>query len=416
MKPLNITVLGGGSTYTPELIEGFIRYQAELPIARITLMDIAPDRLEIVGGLAARMLADSGIELTTTTDRPAALEGADFVVTQMRIGGLAARARDERIPMQHGVLGQETTGPGGFAKALRTVPVMLDVARDMARLAPQAWLVNFTNPSGLITEAILHHTDIKAVGLCNVPINMLLGAAEQLEVPPERITLDYVGINHLSWARVWLDGQDVTAQVLTETWADSDVDPVYLRALGMLPNYYLRYYVHPDRVLKEDRAKTQTRAEYLQTIEADLLKRYVDPNLTEKPKLLEERGGAHYSTAAVELVRAIAQNRREVHIVNVRNGQALPDLPADCVVEVPAVVGGSNIRPLTMGHLPPTIRGLLAAVKAYEELTIQAAVTGDPNTAKLALLAHPLVPSWDVAVALWDDIKAAHREYLPQFA
>jgi 6-phospho-beta-glucosidase len=417
-KGLKIAVIGGGSTYTPELIEGFIRYCDELPVERISLMDIAPDRLEVVGGLAARMLAhsDCPAELHLTTDRAEALADTDFVLTQMRIGGLAARALDERIPLKHGVLGQETTGPGGFAKALRTVPVMLDIARDIARLAPRAWLINFTNPSGLITEAVLRHTGANVLGLCNVPINMQISVAEALGVPRERVTLEYVGLNHLSWARVLLDGRDVTGRVLDSQWGQTaGIDPAYLRALGWLPNYYLHYYAHPDRVLAEQQAANQTRAERLQQVEAELLADYADPDLDHKPELLETRGGAHYSTAAVELIRAIAQNRREVHIVNVRNGDALPDLPPGCAVEVPAVIGRDGARPLTMGHQPPAIRGLLAAVKTYEELTIDAAVTGDEDTAKMALLAHPLVPSWDVAVALWDDIKTAHRAHLPQF-
>jgi 6-phospho-beta-glucosidase len=247
---------------------------------------------------------------------------------------------------------------------------------------------------------------------------MLRNAAHVLGVPPERVELDYVGLNHLSWARhVWVDGQDVTAQLLESEsgWHADGFSSSYLRQLGMIPNYYLRYYVHPDRVLEEHKTSDCTRAEYLQKIEAELLQMYADPALSEKPSLLDERGGAYYSTAAVELIRAIAQDRREVHIVNVRNGEALPDLPPECVVEIPAVIGKSGARPLVAGRLPAAIRGLTAAVKAYEELTIEAAVTGDENTARLALLAHPLVPSWDVAVALWDALKAAHRGYLPQF-
>ncbi|MBN1964762.1 MAG: 6-phospho-beta-glucosidase [Anaerolineae bacterium] len=418
MKPLKIAVIGGGSTYTPELVDGFIRYHDELPVESVYLQDIDRGRLDIVGGLSKRMLDRVGIPIYATTDRAEALDGADFVITQLRVGGMAARALDERIPLKFGVIGQETTGPGGFAKALRTVPVMLEIARDIERLAPQAWLINFTNPSGLITEALLRHSQVRAIGLCNVPINMQRQAAQVLGVAPERIELDYVGLNHLSWARhVWLDGEDVTARLLESggAWGDDQFALSWLKELGMIPNYYLRYYVHRDRVLAEEQSATQTRAEYLQQVEADLLKMYTDPALDEKPALLNERGGAFYSTAAVELIRAIAQDRREVHIVNVRNGEALPDLPPECAVEVPAVIGKSGAHPLTAGRLPATLRGLVAAVKAYEELTIEAAVTGDEGTAQLALLAHPLVPSWDVAVALWQALKTAHRAYLPQF-
>lgn len=417
MRPLKITVIGGGSTYTPELIEGFVRHFDELPVEKIALMDISNERLKIVGDLAQRMVSHLPIELVRTSNREEAIRGSDFVITQMRIGGLTARTLDEEIPMRHGVLGQETTGPGGFAKALRTVPVMLDIARDIAKYAPEAWLINFTNPAGLVTEAILRHTDIKAIGLCNVPINMQMSLAQALGVPPEKVQLDYVGLNHLSWARVLVDGQDVTREVLETHWGSSggDLDADFLRALGMIPNYYIRYFAHPDRVLNEQLRAEQVRGEYLQAIEAELLKLYADPNLKEKPALLQERGGAYYSTAAVNLIRAIALDKREVHIVNVRNGAALPDLPAEVVVEVPAVIGKSGAIPIGSSKLPASIRGLTAAVKAYEELTIEAAVTGDEDTAKMALFSNPLVPSWDVAVAIWNDIKAAHAAYLPQF-
>ncbi len=417
MQPLNIAVIGGGSTYTPELVEGFIRYFSELPIGRISLMDISEERLQIVGDLVQRMLGSLPVMLIRTTDRREAIEGADFVIAQMRIGGLAARARDEQIPLTYRILGQETTGPGGFAKALRTIPVMLDVARDINRYAPNAWLINFTNPAGLIVEAIMRHTETQVIGLCNVPINMQIKVAQALNVTPERVELQYVGLNHLSWAKVLVDGQDVTQDALKIEWGgrSGTIDRAYLQALGWLPNYYLRYFVHPDRVLDEQLRAEETRAEYLQRIEAELLDLYRDPRLCEKPKLLETRGGAYYSTVAVQLIRAIAQDRREVHIVNTRNGSSLPDLPPDAVVEVPAVIGRSGAHPLVSGVLPPAIRALAGAVKAYEELTIEAAITGSEETAKMALLTHPLVPSWDVATALWNDIKTAHRAYLPQF-
>jgi 6-phospho-beta-glucosidase len=417
MQPLKIAVIGGGSTYSPELIEGFIRHYDELPIESICLMDISMDRLKVVGDLVQRMLGDLPIKLIRTTDRREAITGADFVLAQMRIGGLAARALDEQLPLQYGVLGQETTGPGGFAKALRTVPVMLDVARDIERYAPDSWLINFTNPAGLVAEAIMRYTDVRVIGLCNVPINMQISVAKTLEIAPEKVELQYVGLNHLSWARVLVDGKDVTREVLETQWGSSGgyVSTDFVNALGLLPNYYLRYYAHPDEVLHEQLTAEETRAEYLQQVEAELLEMYADPQLKEKPKLLETRGGAHYSTSAVRLIRAIAQDRREIHIVNVRNGQCLPDLPPDAVVEVPAVIGKSGAHPLVMGSMPPAIRGLTAAVKAYEELTIEAAVTGDEDTARMALFSHPLVPSWDIATKLWHDIKAAHKQYLPQF-
>lgn len=414
MKELNIVVIGGGSTYTPELIEGFIVHRDTLPVRRLTLMDISNERLEVVGGLAKRMVEGTGIEIVLTNNRDEAIEGTDFVLTQFRVGGMAARANDEHIPLKYGVIGQETTGPGGFAKALRTIPQVLDIARTMERVAPNATLINFTNPSGLVTEAVINHSSIRAMGLCNVPINMLHGVAERLGVAPERVTLDYVGLNHLSFARtVYLDGRDVTEQALN--WNNHDFDPEWLKAIRMVPNYYLRYFVHHNRTVDEVLRAEETRADYLMQVEADLLNMYRDPKLRTKPELLSKRGGARYSTAAVSLIRAIANNLKEVHVVNVRNGQSLPDLPESSVVEVPAVVDATGATPLSMGRMPPQIRGLIQAVKAYEELTIQAALTGDVNTARLALMAHPLVPSWDVACALLDDLLAINRDYLPQF-
>jgi 6-phospho-beta-glucosidase len=246
---------------------------------------------------------------------------------------------------------------------------------------------------------------------------MRIGVAERLKVAPERVELHYVGLNHLSWARVLLDGCDITSQVLDSMASDeyTYVAPDFLRALGMIPNYYLRYYVHPDLVLRDQLRAEETRAEYLMQVERELLEMYTDPTLAEKPALLETRGGAHYSTAAVNLLRAIATDRHEVQIVNVRNEQSISDLPASAIVEVPAVIAKSGAHPLVMGSLPPAIRGLVVAVKAYEQLTVEAAITGDDDTARMALLAHPLVPSWDTATALWQDIKSAHRQYLPQF-
>lgn len=417
MKPLKIAVIGGGSTYTPELIEGFIRYYDELPVAEARLMDISNERLNVVGGLVERMFGDLPVKVTRTTDQRAAIDGADFVISQLRVGGLAARALDEQLPLKHGVLGQETTGPGGFAKGLRTIPVALEIARNIEQYAPDAWLLNFTNPAGMVTEALLKHSRAKVIGLCNVPINMQITVAKYFDVEPERIELEYIGLNHLSWARVKLDGRDVTPLVLDNVWSGKgDIDDDFLKAVGWVPNYYINYFAHPQRVVNEQLRAEESRAEYLQGVEAELLTMYADPALKEKPKLLETRGGAYYSTAAVRLIRAIAQDRREVHIVNTRNGSSITELPPETVVEVPSVISKSGAHPLASPKVPLPLRSLIVSVKAYEELAIEAAVTGDEDTARLALYTHPLVPSWDVAKALWDDIKAAHRAYLPQFS
>jgi 6-phospho-beta-glucosidase len=425
-RELKICVIGGGSTYTPELIEGLIERQAELGLATVTLMDIDEDRLRVVGGFAKRMIraAASPIDLVLSTERKEALEGADYVISQIRVGGNAQRIVDEKIPLRFGIVGQETTGPGGFAKALRTIPVMLSIAADMERLSPQAWLINFTNPSGLITEALVKHSKAQVIGLCNLPINMVHMVAGYLGVSPQRVSLNYVGLNHLSWAKgVYLDGREVTQEVLTKAVAEarqatkghSPFSPELLETLGMLPCYYLRYYYHHDEVLEEQKKAGKSRGEEVQEIERRLLAMYADPHLTSKPKELEKRGGALYSTAAVSLIAAIVGNKNEVHIVNCRNSGAVADLPEDSVVELPCLVGAAGATPLTVGYLPVAIRGLIQAVKAYDELTIEAAVTGDQKTALKALLNHPLVPSFGVAKALLNAILEANRDYLPHF-
>ncbi len=420
---MKVCVIGGGSTYTPELIEGLINRQHELGLNTITLMDIDEERLRIVGGLAERMLRAAGAEakLELTTQRRKALEGADYVIVQIRVGGMTCRIQDEKIPLQFGVAGQETTGPGGFANALRTIPVMLDIARDVAEVAPGAWLINFTNPSGIVTEALLRYTEVPTIGLCNIPFSFQHRIAQLLGVSPERIRLDYVGLNHLSWVRgVTLDGVDVFSRVMEIAIAKAKAgelpfSPELLETLGMIPCDYLRYYYYHDQVVAEQRQAGKTRGEVVQEIETALLRLYAEPTLDRKPELLEKRGGAYYSTAAVALISAIHRDAGEIHILNTRNDGALPDLPPDCVVELPSVVGRNGAKALPVAPMHPSIRGLVQAVKAYEELTVRAAVEGDERSAIQALLAHPLVPSFSVAKGLWATIKEVNRAYLPQF-
>jgi len=423
MQGLKICIIGGGSTYTPELIEGFIEKRFELPVSIITLMDVNETRLQVVGGLIERMLQEAGVQikLQLTTCRKEALEGADYVISQIRVGGMACRIQDEKIPLQFGVVGQETTGPGGFAKALRTIPVMLDIARDMAEVAQDAWLINFTNPSGIITEALLKYTNVRVIGLCNIPVNFQWSIAQELGVAPESVLLDYVGLNHLSWIRgVEVEGEDVFERVLGIAIARARegklcFSPDLLETLVMIPSYYLHYYYNHNQVVAKQRQTGKTRGEEVQEIEAQLLRLYANPELKGKPKLLEKRGGAHYSTAAVALISAIYNDKSEVHIVNTHNQGALPDLPRDCVVELPAVVDRNGAHTISVDPMPPSIRGLTQAVKAYEELTIKAAVEGDERAALQALLAHPLVPSFSVAKGLWKAIKEANKTYLSKF-
>jgi 6-phospho-beta-glucosidase len=415
-----VTVVGAGSTYTPELVEGFVTRDDRLAIDTLALLDIDAERLDVVGGLARRMLARAGWggELTLTGDRDEAIEGADFVICQLRVGGQAARFVDETLPLRFGCIGQETTGPGGFAKALRTVPVVLQLAEETAaRGAPGAWFVDFTNPVGIVTQALLD-AGHRAIGLCNVAIGFQRHFAQALGVEPERVQLEHVGLNHLSWERaVRVDGDDVLHSILQERpeVAAAEEMPVELmRLLGAVPSYYLRYYYFTDRVLEEQRTQP-SRAEEVMAIERGLLELYRDPKLDTKPKLLEQRGGAFYSEAAAQLIASLAGDVGDVQIVDVRNDGALPDLPDDAVVEVPARIDREGAHPLPLGALAPEMLGLVEAAKAYERLAVSAAVSGSRSEALRALLANPLVRTYDAAVPLLDALLDANREHLPRF-
>ena len=419
---VKVTVVGAGSTYTPELVEGFVRRADRFPVGELALLDIDPERLEIVGGLARRMLdrAGYGGRLTLTGDRDAAIEGANFVIVQLRIGGQAARLLDETIPPRFGCVGQETTGPGGFAKALRTVPVVLELAELTAeRGAPGAWFVDFTNPTGLVTQALIDEGH-RALGLCNVAINFQRRFAARFEVEPSRVQLEHVGLNHLSWERaVLVDGVDRLPELLETDLEDleSEVDQpgelaVLLRAI---PSYYLRYYYFTNAVLEEQRSG-RTRAEEVMEIEASLLEMYKDANLAEKPELLERRGGAYYSEAAAQLVASLASGTGDVQVVNVRNDGAIANLADDDVVEVAARIDTAGAHPLPVEPLAPEMLGLVQAAKAYERLAIAAARSGDRAVALKALLANPLVPDFPTASALLDALLVANREHLPRFA
>lgn len=419
MDGLKICVIGAGSTYTPELIEGFIVRKKEIPVSHIALMDIDGGKLEIVGSLAKRMVEKAGINATVdlTTDRRKAVEGADFILTQIRVGGIPARIRDEHIPLEFGVLGQETTGPGGFAKALRTIPVMLGIARDIEKYAPNAWWINFTNPSGIITETLLKHSRTNVIGLCNVPIGMTKSLATKLECQPQDLFLTYVGLNHLSWiTKVCRKGEDVTKQaVKLSLKGRAKEDAEWMKINGIIPNGYLHYYYACDKVLEDQKKAEKSRGEIVSEVEAQLLEKYKNPNLKKKPKELEKRGGAHYSTAAVSLASAIYNNKRELHIVNTRNNGTIPCLPPDCAIETNCVIDGRGAHPLAIGEVPLEIRGLLQAVKSYEELAVMAGVAGSKKLALQALVAHPLIPSFTVAKGLLDRILDENKDYLPQF-
>jgi 6-phospho-beta-glucosidase len=390
---VKIAVVGAGSTYTPELVSGLTR----VPLDELALMDVDAERLDVVGGLARRMLDRAGYEsgLTLTGDLDAAVEGATFVLVQIRVGGQAARLRDETKPLACGCIGQETTGAGGFAKAMRTVPVVLEIAeRVRARAEPGAWIVDFTNPVGIVTRALLD-AGHRAVGLCNVAIGFQRSIARLLGVEPPRVVVDQVGLNHLTWIRaVRVDGRDVLPELLAEhgeELAEQSGSPLgLLEELGAVPSYYLHYFYAHDRVLAEQRDGVP-RAQTVAEIERELLELYRDPALTEKPALLEQRGGAFYSEAAVGLVASLTSDDGAVHEVDLRNGDTLAGLAADDVVEVPARVTRSGPEPLAQAPLAPELLGLVQHVAAYERLAAEAAVTRDPRTARMALLAHPLV-------------------------
>ena len=418
---LKITVVGGGSTYTPELVEGLATRSDRLPVDELVLFDPDAERLAVVGGLAGRMLARAGWggRLERTGRREEAIDGADFVVVQLRVGGQAMRLVDETLPLEFGCVGQETTGPGGFAKALRTVPVVLELAAETARrAAPGAWLVDFTNPVGIVTQALLDRGH-RAVGLCNSAIGLQRRFAALLGVDPGLVELEHVGLNHLTWERaVRVDGRDRLAELLErhggELAADLGLPEALLHDLGVVPSSYLRYYYATAEVVDAQRRRP-SRAEEVAEIERGLLELYRDPALDTKPELLERRGGAFYSEAAAALIASLHAGTGDVQVVDVRNDGALPGLPDDAVVEVPARVDADGAHPLPLAPLAPELLGLVQQAKAYERLAVAAAVSGDRTTARKALLANPLVGDYRVAAPLLEALLAASRPYLPRF-
>ncbi|ANZ18665.1 6-phospho-beta-glucosidase [Streptomyces noursei] len=416
---IKIAVVGGGSTYTPELIDGFARLRDALPVAELVLIDPAAERLELIGALARRIFARQGHpgRITWTADLDAGLDGADAVLLQLRVGGQAARNQDETWPLECGCVGQETTGAGGLAKALRTVPVVLGIAERIRRRCPDAWIVDFTNPVGIVTRALLSHGH-KAVGLCNVAIGFQRKFAKLLGVAPERVELEHIGLNHLTWERaVRVDGTDVLPTLLARH-GDALADDVrmpraLLDHLGVVPSYYLRYYYQHDAVVKELRTKPSRAAE-VAAIERQLLDLYADPDLAEKPELLSRRGGAYYSEAAVALTSSLlgGGTAGDVQIVNTLNHGTLPFLPDDAVIEVPAAVDSRGASPLPLRPLAPLFAGLVANVTAYEHLALEAALKGGRDRVFSALLAHPLIGQIDYADRLADELIAHNREHL----
>jgi 6-phospho-beta-glucosidase len=428
---MKVAVFGGGSTYTPELVSGFLARIDSLPVRELWLVDIDPTRLEIVGGFARRMVEARGkpFEVVLSGDQKAAVEGASYVTTQMRVGQMEARRNDEYLGKRHGLIGQETTGVGGMAKALRTIPVIMSIANDMQVLAPGALLVNFTNPAGLVTQALSQYApEVPSVGVCNVPITAKMGFLESLErsngqaIDPTRAELNTLGLNHLTWHRgLKVDGEDVWPQIMESTLErlksspHPEWEPRTIEVLGMIPNYYLNYYYHTSKKLKEQESWPPSRAEAVMEVEKELLHQYGDPSLNEPPADLMKRGGAYYSTVATQLLNAHYNDLGETHVVNIRNGGAVADWPDDWVLEMPARVRREAITSLPAEPLPPACYGLVAQVKAYELLTVEAAVHGDQEAAYQALLAHPLGPEADRVQAVLEDMLETNQPYLPQF-
>jgi 6-phospho-beta-glucosidase len=419
---LKLAVVGGGSTYTPELVDGFAKRTDRMTVDEIALLDIDPERLDIVAGLAERMLRRQGWpgRVVRTLDRSAALDGADFVLIQLRVGGQRARLGDETLPKRWELIGQETVGAGGFAKALRTVPLVLEIADEVARrAAPGAWIVDFTNPVGIVTQA-LSDAGARALGLCNVAIGFQRRFAKRFGVDPERVELEQVGLNHLTWIRaVRVDGVDRLPEILADEGEriarDVGEPPERLRSLGVIPSYYLRYYDDTEGVLAEQ-ARHETRAEEVMRIEQDLLELYRDPALDTKPELLEHRGGAYYSEAAAQLIASLVDGRADVQVVDVRNDGALPGLAADDVVEIPARIDREGAHPLALAPLPQELLELVSRVKTYERLAVRAAVTGDADVAEAALAANPVAGGPELAGQLLDAIVETNRRWLPRFA
>lgn len=414
---MKLVIVGGGSSYTPELIDGVIGNYDTLPFEEVCLTDINERRLEILAGLSQRMLAQAGLPVmvTATTERRRALEGATFVNSLIRVGGMDARINDERIPLKYDIVGQETTGPGGMMKALRTIPVVLDLATDMVEVCPEAWLINYTNPSGIVAEALGKHSQVRFVGLCSGPKGWIAEILDLMGVDPARANVDWVGLNHLGFAvRVWVDGKDMTERAVEAVAGHWDIDAEWLRALGAIPASYWRYYYHHTAVVQEAKAPGyRTRGEQVKGIEAELLRQYADPNLARKPELLSKRGGGGYSDVAIAAMRAIHYNTGERQFIQVLNQGAVDGIPDDASVEVACVVDRMGPHPIRVGEIPLPIRGLIQAVKAYESLTVQAAVEGSRRVAMQALMAHPLVPSWEVAKPLLDELLAANRQWIP---
>lgn len=434
---IKIVTIGGGSSYTPELVEGFIKRYDSLPINELWLVDIEAGRekLEIVGALAKRMVKKAGIPMNIilSYDRREALKNATFVTTQMRVGRLPARILDERIPLSHGIIGQETNGAGGMFKAFRTIPVILDIVKDMEELCPEAWLINFTNPTGIITEAILQYTNFKkAIGLCNVPVNMIEGFSKMLNADENDVTMEIQGTNHFIFATdVFVKGQSRFEELLEKyanlteedtiqmkNFVSLPYSPSFIKGLNAIPCPYHNYYFFTKEQLEEELEQFKTgtvRGEVVYKTEEELFEIYKQEELQEKPEQLSQRGGAKYSDAACNLIQSIYNNTDDIQYVNVKNNGAISDLPQNSAVEIACRITSDGPKPLSTGNLKLPISGYVHMIKSFERMVAEAAVTGDKNLAIAALNLNPLCPSDKIANVVIDELIEAHKDYLPQF-
>ncbi|MTW86022.1 6-phospho-beta-glucosidase [Virgibacillus dakarensis] len=436
-KGVKIVTIGGGSSYTPELMEGFIKRYDELPIKEIWLVDIedGKEKLETVGKMAQRMWDSSPYDVNVhlSLDRREALKDADFVTTQFRVGLLNARVKDERIPLSYGMVGQETNGAGGIFKAFRTIPVVLSIVEDIKELCPNAWLINFTNPAGMVTDAIIRYGKWeKVIGLCNVPVGAMMAEPELIGKTLDELVYAFAGINHFHWHRVKdLQGNDVTSEIIDKTYSNDSGIPAnihdtpffieQLKQMNMIPCGYHRYYYRSEEMLahmlKEyNDPDVGTRAQQVKQTEAELFELYKDPNLDYKPEQLSKRGGAHYSDAACETIASIYANKNTQIVVSTKNNGAVPDLAPDDVVEVSAYVGAAGARPIAFGSFQPAERGWLQLMKSMELCVEEAAVTGNYGLALQAFTMNPLIPNGETAKRVLDELLIAHKKYLPQFA
>lgn len=424
MKEITVAVIGSGSTYCPELVDGFLKAKDSLKLKKISFMDIDERKRTIVGDLCVRMLKNAGCdcEVVFTDDLDTSLQGADFVITQIRVGKLPCRHLDESIPKKYDLIGQETTGIGGFFKAQRTIPVIKHICDRIEAICPDAWLINFTNPSGIITEFVLNNTNVKNIGLCNVPIDMI---DDVKEITGDDSKITYVGLNHLSWiTSIKKDGKELLPGLIESGFSpkvmanikDDGFSMDCLKTIQAIPSSYLQYYYCREAKLQHQRESDKTRAQVCMEIEEQLLEIYQNKEVVTKPALLDKRGGHKYSLAAVSLVDSIANDKRDVHVVNIKNNGTLPFMADDDIVEIAAVIGSDGATPVPVTEpINDHIIGLMRVVKTYEKYAVEAAITGSDEAALNGLLVHPLVGDWEKAQKCFEEMKEAHKEYLPQY-